>query len=673
MSEEESVDDPGSQTTTRNDPERPVRLLDAVPEVVYAFSADGELFWWNDRMRQVTGYTDEELRGKSPLELVPPSDHDPIQNAVNRILKEGETEVQESHLITKDGRRIPHEFTGAPVFDDDGEIVAIVGIGRDISLRLQAERAAEDQRERFRLLVNEVEDYAIFMLDPDGHVLSWNSGAAKIKGYERDEILGEHFSTFYTQNDADRGVPDNLLTQARKDGRVTDEGWRVRKDGSRFWASIVLTALRNEDGELRGYAKITRDVTERKERERELARQRDELEALDRINTVIRDIDQALVAATSRDDVHQAVASRLASSETYACAWVGEHRTATRRLAPVAGEGIEEETLHEIAGTIADIETTPTPSARAIRTGEIQIIQNIETDPNVDDWRDLALAIGLKAAAAIPIVYDELVYGVTMVYTDTAFSFDDREKQVLQELGRTIGHAINALERKVALIAERTVEIEFAIQDWNAFLVRATEELSASAELKGIIPQDDGGHLEYIRVGDAPTDRVLDLTERAPAVEDARVISDGSEALYELRMTGSTVISVIAEYGGRTRELSSTEGDCTLIVAIPRTSDVRPLVEAVTAEFPNSSVVGQRTTEQPETDLGLPTTPMDRMTDKQRTALKAAYLAGYFERPRASTGEEVADSLDISPSTFHQHLQVGLRKLLDDFFDADPT
>ena len=663
--------DEAADETIWDELERPVRMLDAVPEVVYGFSAEGDLFWWNDRMREVTGYADEELEGMSPLEFIPPPDHDAIHKAVNRIVEEGTTEVQESNLVTKEGRRIPHEFTGAPVTTDDGEVVAIVGIGRDISLRRQAERAAETQRERFKLLVEEVEDYAIFLLDTDGHVISWNSGAAKIKGYERQEILGEHLSTFYPDEDTERGLPDRLLGRARENGRVTDEGWRVRKDGSRFWASIVLTALRDETDDLRGFAKVTRDITERKERERELARQRDELEELDRINTVIRDIDQTLVTATSRDEVYRAVVDRLASSDTYTCAWIGEHRTATKRLEPTTWEGIDEETLRGIAEPVAEIDDTPTPSGRAIRTGTIQLTQNIETDPNVDDWRDLALAMGFRAAMAIPIVYDELVYAVIMIYTDQPFAFDDREKQVLEELGRTIGHAITALDRKATLIGDRTVEIEFALRDWNAFLVRATEELSATAELKGIIPRENGGHLEYVRVADGDPEQILELADRAPAVDHARHISDGNDPLFEFQLTGSTVISVIAEYGGRTRELSAESGDCTLVVAIPRTADVRPIVEAVTAEFPNSTVVGQRTTEDTDTELGLPTTPLGRLTDKQRQTLKAAFLAGYFERPRASTGEEIADSLNISPSTFHQHLQVGLRKLLAESFDGE--
>ena len=121
--------------------------------------------------------------------------------------------------------------------------------------------------ERFRLLVEGAKDYAIFMLDPQGHVATWNAGAERIKGYRADEIIGQHFSRFYPQEAIDRGWPAQELKVAAAEGRFEDEGWRVRKDGTRFWANVVITALHDEAGNLRGFSKITRDLTERKQAE----------------------------------------------------------------------------------------------------------------------------------------------------------------------------------------------------------------------------------------------------------------------------------------------------------------------------------------------------------------------------------------------------------------------
>jgi PAS domain S-box-containing protein len=143
------------------------------------------------------------------------------------------------------------------------------GDGRDESGARSAGGSPEPE-ETFRLLVDGVKDYAIFMLDPRGHVMTWNEGAKRIKGYEADEIIGEHFSRFYMQDAIDDAHPDRELALAATDGRYEEEGWRVRKDGSRFMANVVITALYDSDGELRGFGKLTRDITERKEAEASL-------------------------------------------------------------------------------------------------------------------------------------------------------------------------------------------------------------------------------------------------------------------------------------------------------------------------------------------------------------------------------------------------------------------
>ncbi|WP_244605607.1 PAS domain S-box protein [Halorussus marinus] len=156
---------------------------------------------------------------------------------------------------------------------------------------------------RFRSLVDAVEEYAIFMLDPEGRVVTWNSGASAIKGYDEREIIGEHFSTFYTAEDVEAGVPERNLAAAAERGRTEDEGWRVRADGSRFWANIVLTAIRDDDGTLEGFAKVTRDMTERREREQRFRRERDQTRQLLKTSPValaVRDAEGEVQLANER-------------------------------------------------------------------------------------------------------------------------------------------------------------------------------------------------------------------------------------------------------------------------------------------------------------------------------------------------------------------------------------
>ena len=160
---------------------------------------------------------------------------------------------------------------------ENGELVGFAKITRDMTEQRKANQALLEAERRFRILVQGVTDYAIYMLDPDGRVTNWNVGAEHIKGYTPSEIIGEHFSRFYTPEDLDAGVPKRALETARETGRYEAEGWRVRKDGTRLWASVVIDAIRDEDGKLIGFAKITRDMTEKRETQLRLEELREQL------------------------------------------------------------------------------------------------------------------------------------------------------------------------------------------------------------------------------------------------------------------------------------------------------------------------------------------------------------------------------------------------------------
>ena len=179
----------------------------------------------------------------------------------------GIEDIYELTYIRKDGSRVPAIVSVTALRDADGRIIGYLLIGVDNSARKRVEEQLRWTEESFRLMVESVTDYAIVMLDPQGCVVSWNSGAQRIKGYSAEEIVGQHFSRFYPRPDIERGAPQLDLDVATAKGRFEDEGWRVRKDGSTFWANVVFTAIRGHAGDLRGFAKLTRDLTERKQLE----------------------------------------------------------------------------------------------------------------------------------------------------------------------------------------------------------------------------------------------------------------------------------------------------------------------------------------------------------------------------------------------------------------------
>ena len=170
----------------------------------------------------------------------------------------------EGWLLRKDGSSFCANLVLIALRDDAGSFLGFTAVIRDLTERRLADEALQESEQRFRLLVQSIKDYGIFMLDPLGRIVSWNAGAERLKGYTADEIIGKHFSIFYPQEDLDARKPEWELEVASKVGRFEDEGWRLRKDGSRFWANVVITALRNESGELVGFAKVTRDLTERR-------------------------------------------------------------------------------------------------------------------------------------------------------------------------------------------------------------------------------------------------------------------------------------------------------------------------------------------------------------------------------------------------------------------------
>ena len=248
--------------------ERLQLLIESVEDyAIFTLDVDGRVASWNKGAERFKGYTADEIiglhfstfypeeqiaAGKPELELA-------VATATGRFEDEG-------WRLRKDGTRFWANVIITALRGEDGRLRGFGKVTRDLTERRRAEQELRQSEERLRLMIDSVSDYAIFMLDPGGHIMSWNNGANRLKGYRAEEIIGQHFSRFYSEEDKRDGKPERELEIAIRDGRVEDEGWRIRKDGSRFWANVVITALFS-GGELRGFGKVTRDLTDRKQNE----------------------------------------------------------------------------------------------------------------------------------------------------------------------------------------------------------------------------------------------------------------------------------------------------------------------------------------------------------------------------------------------------------------------
>jgi len=241
-------------------------MIDAITDyAIFFLDPGGIVLSWNAGARQVQGYEPHEVIGSHFSVFYPPDllDKNWPRHELEVAARTGQYQ-EEGWRVRKDGTRFWASVVITRLTGPDGKLRGFSKITRDLSSRQKQDELLRASEERFRLIVDGVKDYAIFMLDPHGYVMSWNTGAKATKGYEAHEIIGKHFSTFYPAEVAATGFPDEELKTAREVGRFEDEGWRLRKDGSRFWASVIITALFDETGRHRGFAKVTRDLTERR-------------------------------------------------------------------------------------------------------------------------------------------------------------------------------------------------------------------------------------------------------------------------------------------------------------------------------------------------------------------------------------------------------------------------
>ena len=462
------------QERLRRSEERYRSLFDHNPDAVFSIGEDGRFLALNPAAERLSGYSVEELVGEPFAPLLAEEDREEALRRFLRVLG-GEPDAHDYALTRKDGeRRIVH--VSALPMTSEGRVVGLYGIAEDVTERRSVEAALAESEERHRLLIEGVRDYAIILLDPDGRVASWNSGAQRLTGWRADEVLGHGLDVFRPPEEGSRPWPG--LETALREGRFEEEGWRVRKDGSRFWASVVLTALVDEQGRLRGFADVTRDLTERRRDEELLARRGRQQEALAQLGlSALRgDEPQALMEHAVR---------MLAESLDVELAKVLELEPSGETLLLRAGVGWSDEV---VPGEGRVPSGKDSQAGYTLASDEPVVVRDL---PAESRFRGPALLRdhGVRSGMSVVIHGARGFWGVLGVHTRRPREFTRSEVSFLQSVANVLGAALQRREaereaqrqreRLEDEVEERTRELRRRNQELEAFSYSVAHDLRA--------------------------------------------------------------------------------------------------------------------------------------------------------------------------------------------------
>ncbi|WP_049900501.1 bacterio-opsin activator domain-containing protein [Natrinema sp. J7-1] len=523
-----------------------------------------------------------------------------------------------------------------------------------------------------RLLLAASDRYALVRLDADGYVERWNRSAAALFGYRAGEIVGTHVSAFYTDDAVESGAPERTLSTALDESGCETEGWRVHEDGSRFRATEVVSPLRDDQGRHRGFAVFVRDGTAAHEALEAARQRRAELDRLYAVARRHRDLTAALLESTDHEGVETRTCDALADGRAYEFAWI-DRATISDRRGRLASSGIDPGAIERVVPNdwraddpAAPLEPSGSAAEAVPEEGTVLVADDVTATLEAPSQFE-------GAVARVALAYGDTIYGTLSVATDRADAFADDERAWLATIGRQVGYAIGAIRRRNLLLSDRVLELEVACRDERSFFVDTSRRLDCRFELDSLVPIDESTHLYYVRLEGASPAAVFELADPAAGIEDCRLIETDEDGWrVEFVVEGSCPIVTLTEYGVTVHEAVFEGGSAAITGDCAADADLRTILDGLRSAFPDSELVGKRETERTvQTAREFREGLEDRLTDRQEAALRAAYFGGYYDWPRESTAEEVADAMGVSSPTLHNHLRKGQHELLRTFLD-DP-
>jgi len=684
-------------------------LFDTVPDVLYAFTSNGQIVQWNDRLEDVSGYDTEEIATMGPLEFIAETDRSRVAASIQEV-ETGDTETVEATFLTADGERIPYQFRGSPITDSDGEVIGFAGAGRDVSAYREHEATltalhdttrellrAESEAEVCETVVTTMEDVldievsGAYLFDADDNVLrpvAQGPGAEAVvgdpptigpgEGVAWQVFMGGKLAVFDDVREADEvynpdtAVRSELLVPVGEHGVVLAGTTETGAFDERTVELADLLAA-NAEASLDNVAR-QRELAARDER---LERQHAALRRLNEVNERVRRIGHALVGADDREAIESLVCERLADIESVALAWIGE-RTADGSVVVRTWAGTERgylDTVRDELGSDSGPEGngdrptgTEEPVVAATRSRDPVVIERLTDDFRTAGWRQAALTRDFRAAAAFPLVDARVPHGVLGVYANQSDALGEETRSVLTELADMAADAIGRVERRQARATGDVVELTVTVAGGTGSLFALTEALGEQLAVTSVVPRSEGQCLLYAETA-ADSAVVEDALDAVTGVRSGRVLStDSDRVTIEVTVDERTVADTVREFDGRLVDLTVGSDEARLVAALPAAVDRRAFLSALGTDADETTVLAKRIrTERDPDDDG----PLATLTERQRDAVRAAYHAGFFEWPRESSGEEVAADLGVAQPTFVEPLRHAEAKLLADLLDEE--
>jgi predicted DNA binding protein/PAS domain-containing protein len=648
-------------------------------------------------------YRIHDLQDGSPitlgdvLECYHPDDRERIREAIEEAIDTGDQYDVEGRLVA-DGDYRWIRTTGEAIHED-GEVVRVRGALQDITRRKRHELALEslhevvqqllqirDEREVGELVVESASDVlslagvGIYLFDSGENRLAptaFSSGFRAAFGEPTAVDPSDGDSTlwdvFVTGEPVVVDGPERMLGDAPPGGDNQAVCFPIGEHGVFVIGSEspALDARTRQLSELlvaTTEAALDRLENERavRERDEQLKEQNRRLRHQIRVNEIIRRIDNVLVEATSREDIETAVCNRLMAVDMFKFAWIGEYDP-DGSITPRYWSGEGEEYLD-----VVSLAASQEPSVVAAETGRVTVVGNTVDEVRREAWRSEALDKEFNSVISVPLVRDGYTYSVLTVYATESDAFGQLERSVFAELGETIVNAITAVETRRALETDHAIELRIDVTDADDLLPRVARKAGAAVELEGIASQGgDRTRLFFTADVEYPDD-LIGVLERFVTVESARHVAQTSTGhLFEASVTGPTLASTLADRGASLEGLTIDGRETTIDVVVPGSTDVRKFLDRLSEDVPGVELLARQDVERPiQTLADLRTAVLDDLTDRQCEVLLTSYYSGYYEWPRATTGEEIASMLGVSQPTINRHLRIAQQTVLSALLDS---